>query len=171
MTERDLTLADLEEVCALCREAKQTLAARGVQQWQSGFPDRESLSEDLNSGTCFALTDRGRIAAFTRLNLEDEAEYEHLESGEWLTHGTRYATIHRTVVSPPYRSTGLSDQLFEAALCRAKAAGCASVRVDTHRDNRAMRNLITRQGFVLCCTFLLPYPDASPERLGYEKLL
>lgn len=171
MRERTLTLSDLDEVFALCIEAKETLAQRKVNQWQSGFPNRESLREDLESGECFAFCKNGRIAAFTRLSFENEEEYEHLKSGVWLTHGTRYATIHRTVVSAPYRSTGLSDRLFESAVRRARLASCKSIRVDTHRDNSAMRALILRQGFSECCTFLLPYPDASPERIGYEKII
>ncbi len=172
MNIRTLTIDDLEEVIALCLEAKKTLAERGVNQWQSGFPDRASLTDDLLSGRCFAfLDDKGTICAFTRLNFEPEAEYEHLKSGCWLTGNEGYATTHRTVVAPAHRSTGLSDRLLEEAERRAALAGAKSIRVDTHRDNSAMRSLIARRGFTECCTFLLPYPDASPERIGYEKLL
>ncbi|MBR6530203.1 MAG: GNAT family N-acetyltransferase [Clostridia bacterium] len=173
MKTRTLTLDDLESVFSMCLEAKETLARRGVDQWQSGFPNRESLTDDLKSGRCFAfVTEDDELAAFTRLNFEPEEPYEHLLSGKWLTGADGYATTHRTVVSPRFRSTGLSDRLLEEAARRAKDAGCQSIRVDTHRDNRAMRALIARQGFTECCTFLLPNPDdTSPERIGYEKLL
>lgn len=172
MTTRALTIKDFEEVFALCLEARQTLAKRGVNQWQTGFPDHSSITEDLESGNCFAfLSEDGKIAAMTRLNFEPEEMYEHLLTGAWLTGKAGYATTHRTVVSPAFRSTGLSDRLLEEAAKRAKHAGCISLRVDTHRDNTAMRALIRRQGFTECCTFLLPYPDASPERIGFEKLL
>ena len=172
MITRTLTLSDFDEVFTLCLEARETLARRGVNQWQTGFPDSESLTDDLKSGRCFAfITEQGTIAAMTRLNLEPEEMYEHLKSGAWLTGKTGYATTHRTVVSPAFRSTGLSDRLLEEAARRAKEAGCISLRVDTHRDNRPMRALIARQGFTECCTFLLPYPDKDPERIGFEKLL
>ncbi|MBQ2252383.1 MAG: GNAT family N-acetyltransferase, partial [Clostridia bacterium] len=170
MTVRILDLSDLEEVLLMTLEAKATLKARGINQWQSGLPNRESVTADLACGCCFGfISDDGRIAAFTRLSYEPEADYETLLSGAWLTGSDGYATTHRTVVAPEFRSTGLSDRLLEEAARRAKEHGCRSIRVDTHRDNAPMRALITRQGFTECCTFLLSTPDDDPERIGYEK--
>ena len=172
MTVRTLSLADLEEVLSMTLEAKATLKARGINQWQSGLPNRESITEDLSGGSCFGfISDDGRIAAFTRLSFEPERDYETLLTGAWLTENDGYATTHRTVVSPDFRSTGLSDRLLKEAARRAKERGCRSIRVDTHCDNAPMRALITRQGFTECCTFLLSTPDDDPERIGYEKLL
>lgn len=169
---RTLSPADIDMVLALCNEAKQTLAARGIDQWQSGFPDRESLLGDLEGGKCFAFFDEdGTLAAMTCLSTAREPEYDTLQSGAWLTQSLPYATTHRTMVASRFRSTGLSDRLFEEAERRAKEKGCGSIRVDTHRDNSAMRALILRHGYTECCTFLLPYPDSSPERIGYEKII
>lgn len=171
MTLRPATVADLQSILPIIENAKATLKRRGVNQWQGGFPAREDILNDINSTRALVLTHEGRVAAFARLNLTPEAEYDCLIRGKWLSQSQNYATVHRVALHPAFRGQGVSDLLLEGCETLAQRAKKLSVRIDTHPDNLAMQRLLSRCGYTQCGAFLLPYPDPSPMRITYEKLI
>ena len=71
-----------------------------------------------------------------------------------------YLTIHRLA------GDGICHGIFGAAVAFA-AGRCPHLRIDTHADNRPMRNHIAGAGFVYCG--IIRVEDGSP-RLAYERL-
>ena len=67
---------------------------------------------------------------------------------------------------------GIAGQMLSFAENMALEHGYKSIRGDTHRDNKAMRGLLEKRGFVPCGTiYLNGIMDAKNERVCYEKLL
>ena len=50
----------------------------------------------------------------------------------------------------------------------ARKNGCASVRADTHRGNRAMRGLLEKCGYCFCGEVNYPVVAGDPVRVAYE---
>ncbi len=154
------------EALALIEQGRARLAARGIDQWQDGYPNLSSLQEDLRRERGYFLLEDGSTAGYLCLDFAGEPAYEDLE-GRWLGNGP-YGVIHRLVVGDAFAGQGLAKQAFALAgeICRRR--GVPSLRVDTHQQNRTMRGLLERMGFSLCGA--VHYP-VSGERLAYEKLL
>ena len=71
-----------------------------------------------------------------------------------------------------YRGTGMSDRLILAAEELARAMGIASVRVDTHRRNGAMKKLLSRCGYQFRGNVLYGVGEGhDPRRQAFEKIL
>ena len=72
-----------------------------------------------------------------------------------------------------FRHTSLSREMFSLAEDLAAGMGKQSVRVDTHRDNRAMNRLCEKLGYKFCGVVDLSSVDPAHDSLrnAYEKLI
>ena len=167
MTIRPTAKADADALLALFAEARGTIAALGIDQWQNGYPDRSVVEEDIDRGLSYAVTDSTGALIATFVLVDREPTYDRIVDGQWLTGDTRaYIAMHRVAVSVACRGTGIPDHIVRFAAEHAMAAGCRSVRIDTHEGNAVMRRMLEKRGFVWCGRIFLT--DGS-ERVAYEK--
>ncbi len=171
---RRTTEDDIPAILAILEQAKAYLRESGVDQWQEGYPNREAILDDIAAGRgwTFECVDDGEIAGYECVAMTPEVCYRSID-GAWLTEGENYAVIHRAMAAAKYRGTMLATEMFSFAAELAAGLGKASVRVDTHRDNRAMNRLCTKLGYQFCGVVDLSSVDPAHDSLrnAYEKLI
>ena len=155
-------------VAAIFEEAKKTIAALGIDQWQGDYPNRETAESDVQAGISCAVIEDGVLAGVCTLIPDGEPTYDVIEDGEWLTgnDNRRYMTVHRMAVAVEYRGSGAAPCLLRFAGERAEELGLLSVRIDTHEGNAVMRRMLEKNGFVPCGIIHLANGD---PRVAYEK--
>ena len=165
---------DIDRLLEILGEAKAYLRECGVNQWQEGYPNREALLEDIAAGRgwVFECIDTGELAGYECVSMEPEACYRDID-GRWLTEGESYAVVHRSMAAAKYRGTRLASEMFSFAAELAAGMGKISVRVDTHRDNKAMNRLCGKLGYTYCGVVDLRKVDPAEDSLrnAYEKPL
>ena len=155
----------------LYEQAKETMRALGIDQWQKGVPGVETACADIASGVARVAEENGIIAATYTFVPGGEEGYRKIE-GAWLTEGEDYAAMHRVAISLECRGSGLAGELVRAVLREARGRGFSSVRVDTHPGNIPMQKMLSKYGFTLCGTIhLVGGPDDGAARLAYERIL
>lgn len=160
---------DLDRIAAIFDEARTAIAALGIDQWQDGYPNRQSAEEDLLSGRGWVICgDGGEALGVCALIDDGEETYDRIEGGEWLTGNDNrsYLAVHRVAVSSDARRTGAASELMKFAAEFARDAGLGSVRIDTHEGNIRMRGMLEKNGFSLCGVIYLKNGD---PRVAYEK--
>ena len=159
-------LEDLSKITALYDEAKELLHSRGIDQWQDGYPNTASASDDIRTGGSYVLEEHGEVIGTAFIGFGTEPTYEKIYEGQWKHTCGQYAFLHRVTVSSTYSGKGLAGQFFREAenLCRMK--NVPLLRCDTHRQNLAMQRTLERCGFAYCGIIYLENGD---ERFGYEK--
>ena len=171
---RRAEIADMDALLDILEQAKAYLRESGVDQWQEGYPNREALAADIEAGRgwLFECVDNGKIAGYECVAMTPEVCYREID-GAWLTEGENYAVIHRAMAAARYRGTRLAAEMFSFAAELAAGMGRLSVRVDTHRDNKAMNRLCEKQGFTYCGVVDLGLVDPASDSLrnAYEKIL
>ena len=171
---RRAEIADMDALLDILEQAKAYLRESGVDQWQEGYPNREALAADIEAGRgwLFECVDNGEIAGYECVAMTPEVCYREID-GAWLTEGENYAVIHRAMAAARYRGTRLAAEMFSFAAELAAGMGRLSVRVDTHRDNKAMNRLCEKQGFTYCGVVDLGLVDPASDSLrnAYEKIL
>ncbi|MEA4891437.1 MAG: GNAT family N-acetyltransferase [Peptococcaceae bacterium] len=153
-------------------QAKAYFKARGIDQWQKGYPDLPVICGDRELGQSYVLVENGRILAAAALTFGREPAYETLEGGRWLNEEGPYGAVHRIAVEESRKGQGLAGRLIRQAeeLCRKK--GAISLRSDTHRENVAMQRLLMKHSFQYCgIVRLVEGAEAGEKRLAFEKLL
>ena len=173
---RKAQTADLPDILRAVREAQAFMRTLNIDQWQDGYPDAAVLTEDIEIGQLYVFAEDalpagalGSIAAFAALSLLPEPVYDAID-GAWRIPGP-YLTVHRTALDDVHRGGGLAAEIIGHAVAIARAAGCASVRADTHPGNLAMRRFLEKQGFALRGTVQYLVKKGDPLRVAYEKAL
>lgn len=158
---------DIPVVARLFDQARQALAAAGVDQWQDGYPNGEDVRRDVAAGDGYVIVENHRVVAYACLSFGHEPTYDVIANGSWLGRG-EYGFLHRAAVDPDAKGRGLAGELFEELKRQARARGMQAVRGDTHRDNQPMQRVMAKAG--LAYRGVITLTDGS-ERLAFEALL
>jgi GNAT superfamily N-acetyltransferase len=151
----------------IVRQAQASLKARGVDQWQNGYPSDEIILQDIEKQHAHVVTADERVVAMASVIFNDEPTYDRVTSGKWLSTDT-FAVVHRMAVDSRFRQGGIATFIFEQVEAMCRRNGTVSFKVDTHRDNLPMRRFLEKHGFAYCGIIFLR--DGN-ERMAYEKLL
>lgn len=167
---RHATGEDLEVICKITEEAKESLRNMGLSQWQKGYPSGEVWVRDIGRKTAYVAVEEGEVLGVFSYQNTADASYGSIE-GKWLQEKP-YACMHRVCVSLKARGRGVAGLMFAYGCNLAKKEGFAATRIDTHPGNLPMQSALTKAGFQKCGVIhLATGPEAGDERIGFEKIL
>lgn len=160
--------ADRENVLAVYNDAKEYFRTHGIPQWQKGTPDENTLHNDMQRGYSYVLEKDGKIVGTACIIEEADPDYLSITEGKWLNEEP-YVVIHRIAVLSSCKGKGLASELLACAYEKARAKGWNNIRIDTHEDNRSMRRLLAKNGFVQCGNVRVG--RYKEPRIAYQKTL
>ena len=164
---RRAQLQDLTAIMKIIDDAKELLKKNGSPQWQNGYPDQETFTQDIVMQTNWILINDNKVVTTATLQLTPEPTYRNITQRQWQQPDEPYATIHRVAISSNYRGQGLSKLLFSNLLTVGQMQGIKNFRVDTHRSNKAMQHIA--ENFNFKKRGIIKVNDQNdPERLAYE---
>ena len=164
---RQAKISDLDQIVEIIELSKKYLKETKVDQWQDGYPSKEDLRRDIESGNSYVLTNKDEIVATTVISLDGESTYNSIFTGEWITND-EYIVMHRVAVHDKYKGKGIFKELIKEAESLALNKGIFSIKIDTHRDNISMQGAVVKNDFKRCGIIYLG--DGS-ERIAFEKVL
>ena len=159
--------SDISSVMPIFNEARGTIAALGIDQWQNGYPSEDVIIADVEKSQSYICDIDGKICGTFAMLENGEPTYDKIYDGHWLTGDDfrGYIAIHRVAISVASRGSGLSGKIIEYAADFARTMGRKSLRIDTHRGNKVMRRMLEKNGFEYCGVF---YLESGDERVAYE---
>ena len=161
---------DIGSVMQIFSEARKTIAALGIDQWQNGYPSDCVVESDIALSQSYCVEIDGEICATFALLLHGEPTYDEIFDGEWLTGDEKghYIAIHRVAIAVSSRGSGISGKIIDYAAEAARSLGKRSLRIDTHEGNVVMRRMLEKNRFTFCGTIFL---ESGDKRVAYERLL
>ena len=102
----------------------------------------------------------GNIVAVFYFNVEEEQDYSKID-GSWLN-DKPYGVIHRIARGAQGKGTGA----FCIEWCFSQYP---NIRIDTHKDNKVMLDLLKKLGFEYCGIIWLT--TTGDERMAFQKCL
>ncbi len=155
---RKATENDIPAAMELFTAAKGIMRSDGnMTQWEDGYPNEEIVRSDISRGGAHIVEQEGRPVGYFALLPSPEPTYSSI-GGKWLDDTAPYFVIHRIASSP--ESHGVFREIIEYALTVS-----GNLRIDTHRDNRIMRHVIEKAGFIYCGVIHL---EDGSERLAFQ---
>ena len=164
---RQANISDLDQIVEIIELSKKYLKETKVDQWQDGYPAKEDLRRDIESGNSYVLTNKDEIVATTVISLDVESTYNSIFNGEWITN-EEYIVMHRVAVHDKYKGKGIFKELIKEAESLALNKGISSIKIDTHRDNISMQRAVVKNDFQKCGII---YLEDGSERIAFEKVL
>lgn len=99
---------DLEQIMPIIDEAKKFLKEEGNPQWQSNYPNVETITADIEEGVAWVLIVDQKIAGYTAITDEPDPNYKKID-GKWNNDLDPYVAIHRVAISDEYRGMHIYD--------------------------------------------------------------
>ena len=155
--------AKIEEIDVIMRvfeAAKQFMYQTGNdKQWIDGYPSNDFILRNIREECLYVcLSDDNEVVGVFYFKVEADETYAKIYEGEWLNDDP-YGVVHRIA------SNGKQKRIGDACLqwCFKQ---CGNIRVDTHRDNIVMQNVLLRNGYHRCGII---YVANGTERIAYQK--
>lgn len=168
---RPATEADIPDIMRIVNDARRSLKKHRVDQWQGEYPTEESFMADIARGECHVVTHDGEVAAFFTLSTREEPGYAAITDGKWSA-DMPYCVLHRAAVAADYRGTGVSGYIMKCVEQLAAGYGLRCVRVDTHRKNKPMQQLLRENGYRYRGNIQVnSEPGHDSARQAFEKIL
>ncbi len=175
---RKTRASDIDNIDIMIAKAKKNMRdVLRIDQWQSGYPNREIYLEDIELGISYVICDEDDNAVgVAAVTFEGEPLYDVISDnsgefpGKWQDEDGRYTTVHRVCVDLDITCRGVGAQFMEYIFDLSRKCGMSSVRIDTHRYNIPMRTLLKKCGYRETGVIYIPEPHTN-ERITYEKLL
>ncbi len=156
---RKTKIEELDQIMEIYAHARQFMAEHGnPNQWGTAKPSREQVQKDIKEGNSYVCVEQGAIAAVFFYYKGADATYVNIYEGQWLNE-KQYGVVHLIASAGMVKGAG--------SFCLQWAYGqCGNLKIDTHRDNFVMQNMLKKNGFQYCGIIYLE--DGEP-RMAYQK--
>lgn len=162
---RPARMEDKNTILKIYDDGSKSLKAMGVDQWQGiQKPNLDNMKELVDSKELYVLDDKGIVATAILSNFEKN--YNRID-GAWKYEG-EYIVIHRFAVSGSFRNKGYARKLLYEIENYALNQGIHILRIDTHKDNYKMQNLLKSCNFEYAG---ITYIYGNVPRQSFEKPL
>ncbi|MBQ9153706.1 MAG: GNAT family N-acetyltransferase [Solobacterium sp.] len=158
---------DIPAVMEVIEDAREALRLAGIPQWQNGYPNADSIRNDIQNGYAWLMEEDGNIIGTCAIIAGRDPNYTLIEDGEWLN-DEDYAVVHRIAVRTSCKGRRLAGRFFDHAEQIARSCGYRNARADTHELNQSMQKALKHAGFVPCGRVYMA--DGAP-RTGFQKVL
>lgn len=153
---------ELEKIMAVFARARIFMRENGnPTQWPDTYPDPEAIRKEIRSGDFYVCLKDGEIALVFLLLESPDPNYAVID-GKWPEGSEDYYVVHRFASAGICKGAG--QFVLEWVLSKGKW-----VRIDTHNNNRPMKNLLSKLGFEYCGVITLLDHESDALRDAYCK--
>jgi ribosomal protein S18 acetylase RimI-like enzyme len=142
---RHATLKDLNCIDDIAVRVIMDMKASNIPQWNESYPRKEHYQKDVLINALFVYEINSVIYGAVTILPEQDPPYETI-TGWRIPHG-QSLVVHRLIVDPDKRQSGVARSFIEHAIRLAQQRGLKSIKIDTHHDNYKMRNFLEKHGF------------------------
>ena len=159
--------SDIKDIVSIIEEAQSYFKENNIDQWQDGYPNEETIMNDIESKESYVLLKDNKIIATAYLSFSGESDYDKIYDGKWISQGN-YAVVHRVAVSNIMKGNGIARELFKYIEEICLENNIKHIKIDTHRENKSMQKFLNKNGFEYCGVI---YLEDNSERIAFEKVL
>lgn len=158
---------DREKIERIYEDGSLKLKSLGINQWQGNEKPNLNNFSNLNENNIIYVLEDKEIIVSTLIIYDKDEDYENNLVGTWNS-PKPYVALHRIATLSGARKKGYGRKIIEFAENYARENNFKSVRVDTHRENKSMQNLLNSMEYNYVG---IVYLDGKRERFAYEKIL
>lgn len=156
---------DIPKIWEILQSAIERRKQDGSLQWQDGYPNPETVRQDVEKGYNYVLTLDEEVIATVAVIFNHEPTYEVID-GAWLSEGD-FMVFHRLAVAEQALGKGYIKKVFAFLEELALKQNIYSIKADTNFDNPAMLSLFEKSGYTYCGEIEV----SDGKRKAFEKIL
>ena len=145
---RKATFLDTPTIWEILQSAIEQRKIDGSDQWQNGYPNEQTIHEDITKDYAYVVIDNDVPIAYVAIIFGIEPAYNNI-NGKWLTNGD-YVVVHRVATSSTAKGKGVATYLFKAIEDICVRQKVYSIKVDTNFDNVPMIKILSKLDYLYC---------------------
>ena len=159
------TFSEIPIIWDILQQAIDQRKQDGSEQWQNGYPNEQTVYDDIADGSAYVLVDNNEVIAYAAIIFGVEPAYNYIK-GKWLTND-KYLTVHRVATTNKVKGKGIATRLFKMIEDLSIEQKVYSIKVDTDYDNIPMLKILDELGYTYCGEIFF----SGASRKAYEKVL
>lgn len=137
-------LKDLDEIYQLFQLAIVEMDQQQIPQWDSIYPNREVLKEDIINQELYVGKEEDKIVVVYVINMEADEQYRN---GAWKKTKVPYRILHRVCVHPHYQNCGIGAATLSHIHEQMKKEQIEAIRLDAFSKNPYALKMYERAGY------------------------
>jgi GNAT superfamily N-acetyltransferase len=162
---RKATFSELPVIWNILQQAIEQRKKDGSTQWQNGYPNEQTIHEDITNGYAYVLIDHNMIIAYAAIIFGEEPAYNDIK-GRWLSKED-YVVVHRVATSNAEKRKGIATRLFKMIEDLSIEQKVYSIKVDTNFDNVPMLKILEKLRYTYCGEIFF----GGAARKAFEKII
>ena len=162
---RKAVFSELPMIWNILQQAITQRKQDGSDQWQNGYPNEQTVQDDISKGYAYILIDNNIILTYAAIIFDVEPAYNYI-IGKWLTNDD-YVVVHRVATSNAAKGKGIATYLFREVERLCVEHNVYSIKVDTNFDNIPMLKIYDKLGYTYCGEIFI----SGASRRAYEKII
>ena len=103
---------EVDAIMQVIEGAKKCLAEAGSTQWQNGYPDADTIIEDIISGQAYVALEEGELLAYAAVTKSPEKLMKPFYDGNWEGRESEYLVFHVSQLPSDVQGQGCCSDLF-----------------------------------------------------------
>jgi ribosomal protein S18 acetylase RimI-like enzyme len=162
---RKATHLDKDAIWSILQQGIEQRRLAGSQQWQDGYPNEQTVVDDLAKGYAYVLCQDDKVVAYAAVIFDGDPAYADIQ-GAWQTQGA-YLVLHRIAVADEAKGKGIALELMTKIELLSVENKVFSIRADTNHDNLPMIRVFQKLGYTYCGEVMI----RGNPRQAYERVL
>jgi hypothetical protein len=162
---RKANFSETNQIWEILQQAIEQRRQDGSAQWQNGYPNKETVQDDIKNGYGYVISENSVIIAYAAIIFGIEPAYNEI-NGQWLTNGD-YVAVHRVATLNSVKGKGVATELFKLIEDLSIEQNVFSIKVDTNFDNIPMLRILEKLDYSYCGEVFF----GGAPRKAFEKVL
>ncbi|MBW7868506.1 MAG: GNAT family N-acetyltransferase [Brumimicrobium sp.] len=162
---RQAAIQDIPTIWKILQDAILRRKEEGSNQWQDGYPNLDTVENDIQRELGYVLVYENDIIGYTAILINEEPAYQHIQ-GQWLTEDD-FVVFHRVAIAEKYVGKGFAKIILDNIEQLALSKQIYSIKADTNFDNLSMLHLFEKMGYSYCGEVMM----RNSSRKAFEKVL
>jgi predicted GNAT family N-acyltransferase len=139
---------DLDNIITILSQCSKQLLLLGIEQWDSNYPTREMISEDIENGFVYVGDDESSPTVLMgTITIGSEKTDEHHAHICWDFQTEKYIFFNRLAVLPQFQGQGFASQFMDFAEIYAEKKGVESLRLDARTEYPRVLDMYIQRGY------------------------
>jgi len=156
---------DIPSIWEILQQSIERRRKDGSDQWQDGYPNLSTVTDDVEKQQNFVLTQNDKIIATAALIFNYEPTYAEID-GKWLSNGD-FFVVHRIGIAEEAAGKGFIKKFLLLMEDFVKEKQVYSIKIDTNFDNVPMLKILEKLRYTYCGEIQV----RDGKRKAFEKLL
>ena len=166
---RKAELQDRKSIINIISQCSKQLLEVGIEQWDSEYPSKGMISEDIAHGYVYVGIDEESESLISTITMGSGDNDDFHSNIEWDLDTESYIFFNRLAVLPQFQGRGYASEFMDFAEIFAEKSGIRSLRLDARTEYPRVLDMYKNRGYLIKGD--VSYRNGTRHYTSMEKLV